>query len=48
MSYKNTPATQPSPGCTISVTQRPNIPITCWHLMTHHLLKECCKCVALW
>ena len=45
---QNSPANQPSPGCTVSLTQWPNMPMPCQHLMTHLLSKGCCKCVALW
>ena len=48
MRYKNTPANQPSSGCTVPLTQWPIVPIPCSHLMAHHLSKRCGKCVALW
>ena len=41
MGYKNIPANQPS------LTEWPNMPISCQHLMIHHLSQGCCKCVAL-
>ena len=41
MGYKNIPANQPS------LTQWLNMPISCWHLMIHHLSKGCCKCIGL-
>ena len=47
MCYKNTPANQPSPGCTLSLTQWLNMPLPCRHIMTHNLSKRECKCVAL-
>ena len=47
MHYKKTPVSQPSPGCTVPLTQWPNMAIPCRHLMTHHLPKRCGRCVAL-
>ena len=47
MRYKNTPANQPSPGCTVSLTHWLIVPIPCWYLITHLLSKRGCKCVAL-
>ena len=47
MCYENTPANQPSPGCTVPLTKWLIKPIPCWYLMTHHLLKRCGKCVTL-
>ena len=47
MCYKNTLANQPSPWYTVPLTQWPDMPIPCRHLMTHYLSKRCDKCFAM-
>ena len=47
MRYKNTPANQPSPGCTVSLAHWLIVPRPCRYLITHLLSKRGCKCVAL-